>query len=117
LRQNLSDQERAKRGAAGRFHYEWATDGEGRSNLVRGQVQREVEGGNEGARADRNAFPETLIPSRPGGDIQWLDFSRQPRRFFRSDPEGVDQSANLSLGIFDGLAGLDTEQECQFIEA
>ena len=53
LRQDLADEDRPHRGEAGRLEHEGAADGERRRDLVRREVQGEVEGGDDGPHAVR----------------------------------------------------------------
>ena len=61
LGQHLAHDDRAERRAAGRLHHERAADRERRRDLVRGEVEREVERRDEAARPDRHALPDALI--------------------------------------------------------
>ena len=76
---------------------------------MRCQIEREIERGNEAARADGNAFPHAHIAFCACRNIQRLDFAIISHRFFGCDPERVDQTSDFALGILDRLSRLDTE--------
>ncbi len=117
LGQHLADDDRAERRSAGGLHHERAAHRDGGSDLVRGEVQREVERRDEAARPDRHALPHALIAACALGNIERLHFPRQPNRFFRSDAEGVDEPRHFAFGIVDRFSGLDAERISKFVEA
>ena len=85
-------------------------------NLVRGEVQREIERRDEAAGADRHALPHAPVASRAGADVEWLDLADHPHRFLRCDAEGIDQAGDLPFRVFDRLARLDAQGEGELLE-
>jgi hypothetical protein len=60
---------------AGRLHHEGAAHGDGRRDLVRGQVEREVERRDEAARPDRHPLPHAHVALGPRRDVERLDLA------------------------------------------
>jgi len=116
LCQYLAHDDRAQRRLAGRLHHERTADGNRRCDLVRREIEREVERGNEAAGADGNAFPHAHIAFCPGRNVERLDLAIVANRLFRGDPERVDQAGGFAFRILDRLAGFDTERIGQFVE-
>ena len=73
------------------------------------QIEREIERGNEAARADGNAFPHAHIAFCARGNVQRLDLAIIAHRFFGGNPERVDQTSDFAFRILDRLSRLDTE--------
>jgi hypothetical protein len=115
LGEDLADQERPHRREAGRLEDEGTAHGERRRDLVRGQIQGEVEGRDERAGADRNPPPQTSVAACARRDVQGHDLAHHAHRLLGGDAEGVDQAAHLAPAVPDGLAGLDAEREGQLL--
>ena len=115
LGQNLTDDQGPQRRPRCGFHHEWTPDRQGRCDLVSGQVERKVEGRDEGARPDRHPFPHPLIALRARRNVERLDLSGHPYRLLGGNAEGVDQSGHLAARIPDRLSGLDAQGMGQFV--
>src|SRR5690606_2796362 len=100
-----------------RLEHERATGGDARRNLVRGEVEREVERGNERARTDRHAFRETAITLRTWRDLEIDRLAVDAHGFLGGNLERVDQSRDFAARIADRLAGLDAERHSEFVVA
>src|SRR3546814_1456410 len=74
-------------------------------DLVRGEIEREVERRDEAARPDRHAHPHPHIAFGARGNIERLDLAIVAQRYLGGDAESVDQEADLAFG---GGARLDS---------
>src|SRR3546814_11540276 len=75
-------------------------------DLVRGEIEREVERRDEAARPDRHALPHPHIAFGARGNIERLDLAIVAHRFLGGDSASVDQEAALTFGVGDRLARL-----------
>ncbi len=113
--QYLADDQRTDRGLFRRFQYERAAGGDGRSDLVRHQVEGKVEWRDQRAGADRHALGEAAVAVGAFGDFQIDDFAADLRGQLGRDAEGVDQAGDFPLCIMDRLAGFHAQGPGQFV--
>src|SRR3546814_15831226 len=85
-------------------------------DLVRGEIEREVERRDEAARPDRHALPHPHIAFGARGNIERLDLAIVAHRFLGGDAESVDQAADLAFGVGDRLARLDAQGIGKLVE-
>src|SRR5690606_1596150 len=94
-----------------------AAGGNRRRDLVRDQVEREVERGDEAARADRHAPDHAAVAAGARRDLQFHRLALHARGFAGGDAEGVDQARDFATRGADRLAGLDAQGERQLFAA
>src|SRR3546814_1985557 len=90
---------------------DWSSDVCSSDLRVGGEIEREVERGDEAARADRHALPDALIAARALRDVERLHLAGHPHRFLGGDAEGVDEARDLAFRIVDRLPRLDAPGE------
>ena len=115
--EDLADQQGADRGLRGRLEHERAARGDRRRHLVRDQVQRKVERGDEAAQPDRNAPGHAAIAARALADTQLDHLATDADGFLGGDLEGLDQPRDFAARILDRLAGLDAQRLGQRLTA
>ncbi len=115
--QHLADDQRSNGRATGRLEHEGTADRQRRRDLVRGQVQREIERRDEGTWPDRHALAESAIAFRSRRDFQIHDLAIDAHGFLGGDLERVDQARGFAARILDGFAGLDAQRHREFVEA
>ncbi len=109
LREHFAEDDRADWGIACGLEYEWAPDRQGGCHLMSVQVQREIEGRDEAARADGEPTPDRLVPLRPRRDVQREVFAQDADRLLGGQAKRVNRSGDLPARVLDGLAGLDRQ--------
>ena len=117
FRQRLAHDERADGRARGGFHYPGAARGDGGRDLVRGEIEREVERRDQRARPDRHALPHAAIAFRARRDFEVDHLAADAHRFLGADAESVDQPRGLAARVADRLAGLDAQGQRDFFGA
>ena len=115
--ENLADDQRAERGLARGLQHEGAADRDGWCDLVRGEIEREIEGRDEAARPHRHALPDRLIAGGSFRNVERHDLAAHADRFLGGNLEGVDQPVDLALAVADRLARLDTERISELVIA
>jgi hypothetical protein len=109
LRQDFTDQQRPHRGAAGGLEHEWTAGGDGRSDFMRRQIQREVERRDEGAGPDGHPLDHAAIPAGARRDFEVQDLAVDADGFLGRNPKGIDQTRDFPPAVLDRLAGFDAQ--------
>jgi hypothetical protein len=117
LGEHLADDQRPHRRQARGLQDEGAAGGDRGRHLVRGEVEREVEGRYQGAGADRHALPHSGVIPGARADVEGQHLAGDAHRFLGGDAEGIDQPADLHPGILDRLARLDAERHRELLGA
>ena len=115
--EDFADDERADRCLPRRLQNEWTTRRDRRCDLVRDQVEREVERRDERAGADRHALHEAAITLRALRDLEVQHLAIDAHRLLGGGAERVDQARDFALGVLDRLARFDAQREREFVEA
>jgi hypothetical protein len=106
-----------KRGLRRRLEHERAAGGDRRRDLVRDQVEREVERGDEAAGADRHALGHAAVAAGARRQLQFQHLATDAGGLAGGDAEGVDQARDFAARIADRLAGLDAQGQREFLAA
>ena len=100
FRQQHRGERRLRRG----LEHHGTAGGNGRSDFVRNQVQREIERRDAGDRAERKTFDDAPTPGGRLLPIQRQIFAVAANRLFGGDVEGKDGAINFHASALDGLA-------------
>ncbi len=101
----------------GRLEHDRVTAGDGRRELVGGEVEREVERRDASDRADREAAGDADAVLRGGHQVERDELARHPFRLFGAETEGERRAIDLDQRIADGLAGLEGDELAELLAA
>src|SRR4249919_3928281 len=117
LGEDLTEDQRADRSLVCGLEHEGAAGRDRRRDLVRHQVEREVERRDEAAHADRHPLDHAAIAARTWRDLQFQQLAMAARGFVGGDAEGVDQAGDLATRVPYWFAGFDAQCLRQLLEA
>ncbi len=107
LGHDLGHRQHRERVLGRRLEDDRAAGGDGRRELVRGQVEREVEGADGGHRSDREAPRDAQATARGRHQVERDRLPGHPLGFLGAEAEGQHGAIDLDQRVADRLAGLE----------
>ena len=112
---DLRDGQHRERVPGWRLEHDRIARGDRGGDLVRSQVEREVERTDTGDRPDREAPGDADPVLRRGHEVKRDELAGHPLCLLGAEAEGEDRAIDLDKGVADGLARFGGDQPTEFL--